>query len=91
MIIKTELLYGGKNVIDIRDKETKELTGEQQYIYTLLEIDKSKNVVVSAQYFLKNDLKTDDFQLLKPVIAEIDLSLDNKNTFRTLVNLEKKC
>lgn len=89
MIVKVELLYGGKVEFDVKDKVTKQKTGEKQYLYNLLEVDKEKNVVNSAQYFLKNDIDTSEFQLLKPVIAEIDLSVSSN--FKILINLEKKC
>ena len=86
MKVKFEMIYGGKVVIEKKDKETKQPTGEKTYIFKLLDIDQDKQIVDIVSFFNKQDIDTTNLELMKPCLAEIDMSATSD--FKTLVSIK---
>lgn len=86
MKVKFEMIYGGKVVIDKKDKETKQPTGEKTYMVKLLEVNQDKQTVDIVSFFNKQDIDTTNLELMKPCVAEIEMSASSD--FKTLVSIK---
>ena len=89
MLLSSNLIYGGKSVLEKKDAETKKLTGEKTFIFNLLEKDDQKGVVNFIQFFRNEDLDTSNLKLFEAVQADIDINITSKTTYKELINLTK--
>ena len=86
MKVKFEMIYGGKVLIEKKDKDTKKPTGEVSYMTKLIEVNNEKNVVEIVSFFNKQDIDTSGCELLKPCVATIEMSASSD--FKTLLDIK---
>lgn len=89
MLNECKLLYCGRSVIDKKDKNSNQKTGEQLVIYKFLDVDKSKNSADIVSFFIKPEedvFVLADVKVLQPLMVTLDISLTSN--FNKLVNIE---
>ncbi len=89
MLLSSNLIYGGKSILDKKDVETKKPTGEKSYIFNLLEKDEEKGVVNFIQFFRNEDIDTTNIKLFETVKVDIEINITSKATYKELINLTK--
>ena len=88
MLVKFDMLYGGKKIIDKKDKETKKPTGEKTIMVNLFAVDEKAQFVENKTCFIKEDFDDTKLEILKPRYATFDISATSN--FQTLITVEPK-
>ncbi len=69
-----ELLFGGKQKYEKKDKATGKKLGIYSYMYCFLEVNQDKNFVNSKTYFSDESFDCSKLQLLKACKVLLDIS-----------------